>query len=60
MSEIKTPLYEVKNMSGKKEVTITENHTWSDIARWILKEDGAEDVIYFLQKGLEDDKSLQE
>ena len=44
MAEVKTPIVEEEDHS----VTITEDHTISDIARWLIETDMADEVQYFL------------
>lgn len=55
MSEILKPVEKlpegVPYTPGPDEWIITENHTFADIARWIIAQGGVVDILYCLQNG---------
>ena len=44
MAEVCTPPI-ITEDDEEERVTFTDKHTWRDVARWIISEDGAEDVM---------------
>lgn len=49
MSEIITPPGITHDASGDPIYIFTAKHTFADVARWIIKEGGREDMLYLLQ-----------
>lgn len=50
MAEIKTPPIKLVDPDGNVEYIFTDNHSFADVARWIISEGGAEEVIQLLQE----------
>ena len=51
MGEIKTKPIKFIDDNGGPWVLITPDHTWSDVARWIISEGEEVDMVYFLTDG---------
>lgn len=50
MAEIKTPPIVAVDQWGNPSYTFTQEHSLADVARWIISEGGAEDVLYLLEE----------
>lgn len=49
MSEVCTPPIVGTDSDGNPTYTFTAAHSFGDVARWIVSEGGADDVIYTLK-----------
>ena len=49
MSEVKRAPIIMEDANGNQTVTFDDAHTLADVARWIVGEGGAEDMIAMLQ-----------
>jgi len=50
MTEIKTPPFVTEDENGDKFYTFGPEHTFADVARWIVSEGGLDDMLYLLDK----------
>lgn len=49
MSEVITTPIITHDANGDPSYTFTSAHTLADVARWIIKEGGRDDMLYLLQ-----------
>ena len=50
MTEVKTPPIVGTDHDGDPTYTFTAQHSFADVARWIISEGGREEVLYFLNQ----------
>lgn len=49
MSEVITPPIITHDANGDPVYTFNSSHTLADVARWIIKEGGRDDMLYLLE-----------
>ena len=50
MHEIKTPPVMTEDENGDPSYTFGPDHTFADVARWIVSEGGRDDMLYILNQ----------